>query len=255
MPIETHGGMTFGTKYTGYSQDEKGRVKEYGTNVDPSSKFFASKEENKKRADEQRRLKDLYSTQTQYDKGTLTGASLEKYVSNMRTFDKTMSDPYIQRLTSILGDNTSLNLQGVVQKMAGGGPADIKGMYEQSGVLGLAEEATKGYTPQEKEAVTSQKRQELAMAARAGGGVRGRLAGQSSEYGTAQAQFASGLAQAEAVGTIQAEEQARKDKAEKELADLRLGIAQAQKSEEDSYQRMLSDISMNLANTISITKG
>lgn len=191
----------------------------------------------------------------EYKSGKLKGEALENYVAKARAKDKVMSDSYVRSLTDIMGDKTSVDLQGVVKGMIGEGPEDIKGMYEESGVLELAEEATKGYTAQEKEAITSEKRQELAMAARAGGGTRGRLRGQSSEYATAQAQFGSGLAQAQAVGEIETEEQARKDKAEKELADLRLAIAQTQKDEEDSYQKMLSDISMNLANTLSITKG
>lgn len=184
------------------------------------------------------------------DKGKLTPEAVAK----LRSEDPVMSDAYVKTLTSLLGDDTSINLQGVIQNMIGEGPEDIKKMYEESGVLDLADKARQGYTAQEKEAITSQKRQELAMSARAGAGTRGGLRGQTSDYGVAQQQFKTALGQAQSMQQIATEEQARKDKAEEQYANLSLAIAEKQKSEEDRYRNMLKDISMDLANTISITK-
>ena len=125
--------------------------------------------------------------------------------------DNIMNDPYIKSLkAAIPGAKDATNLKELVESIAGQ-RTDFNKLYQESGVLDAMRGSAGGATPQEKEAITSQKRQELALAARRQGGSQGRLAGKSRQAGVAASQLQSTIDQAQVMAQFADEQQKKKD--------------------------------------------
>lgn len=168
--------------------------------------------------------------------------------------DNIMNDPYIKSLkAAIPGAKDATNLKELVESIAGQ-RTDFNKLYEESGVLDAMRGSAGGATPQEKEAITSQKRQELALAARRQGGSQGRLAGKSRQAGVAASQLQSTIDQAQVMAQFADEQQKKKEEGEQALADTMLAIAEKQKNEDDRYRSLVSDLSMNFSQLGSIQR-
>lgn len=228
----------------------------YGTKkkVDPvTGKVTYYKDPNAKAPSKAKGTADAY-LDYQYKSGQLEGQALENYVTKKRSEDPNMQNDYFKALVDIIpgASESVLNLQDLMNTMVSK-PDDIMKQYEESGVLDNLRQDMKGYSPQEMEIMKSQKRQELASAARAGGGTRA-LGGQSREFSTVQSQFGSAMEQAKEVQAIDTAQTERKMEAEKEYGNLMLTIGQKQKQQQDDYQNMINNLAMNFANITSITK-
>ena len=122
--------------------------------------------------------------------------------------------------------------------------ADLRNEYKD--VLGSLQEQSKGYSASVKESMSSQKRQELAEAARKAGAGQRMLTGRSKAAALVQAKSQQAGAQAGVVQNIAEQEKDLKEGAKTQLETLETSIAKAAQSQLDSARQQRLQTGMSL---------
>lgn len=126
--------------------------------------------------------------------------------------------------------------------------ADIKAELrnEYKDVLGSLQEQSKGYSASVKESMSSQKRQELAEAARRAGGGQRMLAGRSKASALVQAKSQQAGAQAGVVQNVAEQEKELKEGAKTQLQTLETSIAKSAQAQMDMARQQRLKTGMSL---------
>lgn len=148
---------------------------------------------------------------------------------------------------SELGDDQAAQTDMLIKAMTGPGPESVLPEFKDE--LTSLRKTQQGYTAAEKEALTSQQRQQLAEKARASGAMGGKmLAGKTRLAATGQAQMQAAMGQMGIKQQLGEQEKQRIQAAKDAESSLVFKAAEIDKKRQTEYEKRKADIGLNIAN-------
>lgn len=168
---------------------------------------------------------------------------------------KASGDEFLASIAEYLNlPSDQVTKENVLNAMVGPAPDKDALRGEYSPILESFQKQTQGYTAAEKEAMTSQTRQQLADQARSVGAGQRMLSGRSKAMAATMAQAQAVSKQAGVVQDVAAKEKAYKRSGEEGLADLEQQIAIASQTRMDAYNKRRADVALNMEQVMELKR-